>query len=200
MGKIGTTIPHKQANWDNMYGARPAKFDKQAVAGFENDAKQGNAEAQATIGCIYMNGEILGEGVIQDFTKAVEWFQKAIEQGNEAAHLNLAYMYLEGHGVNQNLELAVELHKKIPKHPTAQTNLGFAYEQGKGVNQDYNEALKWYSMAVEQGNAVAQYNLGMMYKEGRGVKQDVNEAIKLFQLSSSKGYKLAGDALVSIHK
>ena len=38
------------------------------------------------------------------------------------------------------------------------------YDNGDGVPQDYKEAVKWYRLAAEQGDAAAQYNLGIMYK------------------------------------
>ena len=37
------------------------------------------------------------------------------------------------------------------------------YDEGQGVPQDYAEAVKWYRMAADQGNADAQSNLGFMY-------------------------------------
>jgi uncharacterized protein len=40
------------------------------------------------------------------------------------------------------------------------------YDNGNGVVQDYAEAVKWYRLAAEQGNAQAQYNLGLMYANG----------------------------------
>ena len=41
------------------------------------------------------------------------------------------------------------------------TNQSWAYvRKGQGVPQDYAEAVKWYRLAAEQGNADAQYNLG----------------------------------------
>ena len=36
----------------------------------------------------------------------------------------------------------------------AQTNLGYAYSNGRGVEQDYAEAVKWYRLAAEQGDAM----------------------------------------------
>ena len=46
------------------------------------------------------------------------------------------------------------------------------YTIGQGVPQDYQEAVKWYRLAAEQGNASAQAGLGFMYSEGQGVVQD----------------------------
>ncbi len=42
------------------------------------------------------------------------------------------------------------------------------------------EAVKWFRLAAEQGNANAQQNFGFMYLEGRGVPQDFVEAMKWF--------------------
>ena len=43
---------------------------------------------------------------------------------------------------------------------TAQIELANAYRKGIGVTQDYKTAVKWFTLAAEQGNALAQYNLG----------------------------------------
>jgi TPR repeat protein len=46
------------------------------------------------------------------------------------------------------------------------------YASGNGVLQDYQEALKWYRLAAEQGHAKAQLNLAVMYGNGQGVARD----------------------------
>ena len=40
------------------------------------------------------------------------------------------------------------------------------YDNVTGVSQDDVEALKWYRLAADQGNAKAQYNLGIMHRNG----------------------------------
>ena len=42
-------------------------------------------------------------------------------------------------------------------HAGAQVRLGLMYEYGDGVPQDDKTALKWYRLAVEQGDADAQH-------------------------------------------
>ena len=39
--------------------------------------------------------------------------------------------------------------------------LGVCYEIGKYMEQDINEAIKYYNLAVEQGNTNAMCNLGV---------------------------------------
>jgi hypothetical protein len=52
------------------------------------------------------------------------------------------------------------------------------YSRGQGVKQDYEEAIKWYRIAAEQGYTQAQKNLSVMYLEGRGVEKDHKEAVR----------------------
>ena len=49
-----------------------------------------------------------------------------------------------------------------------------------GVIQDFEEAVRMYRMAAEQGDADAQNNLGACYQEGVGVEQNFVEAVKCF--------------------
>ena len=73
----------------------------------------------------------------------------------------------------------------------AQNALGKMYYFGKGVPQDYKIALKWFTLAAEQGHARAQYNLGVSYIFGYGVvKNDVNAHMWL-NIAVSSGHKSA---------
>jgi len=73
----------------------------------------------------------------------------------------------------------------------AQHSLGFMYSAGRGVPQDFNEAVKWYRMAAEQGNPWGQFNLAITYADGRGVDQDLVKAHCWYNLAASQGH---GDA------
>ncbi len=65
----------------------------------------------------------------------------------------------------------------------------------KGVAADndgnYQEAVRWYRKAAEQGHAKAQYNLGVMYYNGFGVTQDRTEAKKWWEKSAAQGNQTA---------
>ena len=66
------------------------------------------------------------------------------------------------------------------------------YYHGKGVTQDYEEALRWYRKAADQGDDVAQYALGGMYEKGQGVTQDYVHAYMWYSISATQGQKDAG--------
>ena len=57
-----------------------------------------------------------------NYVKAVEWFRKAAEQGNDVAQYNLAMCYERGEGVVKDLAEAVKWYRK-------------AAEQGNDVAQ-----------------------------------------------------------------
>jgi hypothetical protein len=59
------------------------------------------------------------------------------------------------------------------------------YARGQGVPQNYAEAVRWYRLAAEQGNAPAQNNLGVMYAKGEGVPQDYVQAHKWANLAAA---------------
>ena len=66
-----------------------------------------------------------GRGVKQDYIKAVEWYQRAAEQGVADAQYNLGVMYYNGQGVKQDYIKAVEWYQKAAEqgHAEAQFNL-----------------------------------------------------------------------------
>jgi TPR repeat protein len=65
------------------------------------------------------------------------------------------------------------------------------YANGKGVPQDYVEAVNWYGLAANQGDAVGQSNLGLMYANGKGAPQDYVTAHMWLNLSAAQGYDTA---------
>ena len=73
-----------------------------------------------------------GEGVGQDYNVALEWYQKAAEQGDATAEANIGLMYQEGQGVAQNYAGAADWLLKAAKQGLsyAQNRLAIIYESG----------------------------------------------------------------------
>ena len=61
------------------------------------------------------------------------------------------------------------------------------YEKGEGVAKDNKAAVKWYTLAAEQGLADAQFNLGVMYANGTGVIKDNVYAHLWWNIAASSG-------------
>jgi TPR repeat protein len=64
---------------------------------------------------------------------------------------------------------------------------GTMHTTGEGVPQNDAEAVKWYRLAAEQGNADAQFAFGVMYEKGEGVPKDYILAHMWFNLAASRG-------------
>ena len=60
---------------------------------------------------------------------------------------------------------------------------GLDYLLGRhGFAQNDTEAVHWFELAAQEGDALGENNLGVMYMIGRGgLKKDDSEAVRLFK-------------------
>jgi hypothetical protein len=68
-------------------------------------AEKGDAKAMVDLGVMYHTGE----GVKQDYAKAMDWYLKAYAKRNGDALNNIAVMYRDGLGVSTNSKVAYNL-------------------------------------------------------------------------------------------
>lgn len=129
----------------------------------------------------------------QNYTKAVEWYLKAAENGHAGAQFALGLMYAKGQGVSQDDKEAVGWYRKAAGrgHTGAQCNIAWMYENGRGVAQNDKLAVAWYRRAAARGYADAQFALGLMYANGRGVPQSYKDALEWYWNASEKGHAAA---------
>ena len=52
---------------------------------------------------------------------------------------------------------------------------------------DYVSAVRWLSLAADQGEVDAQVTLGVMYANGEGVPEDDAEAVRWYRLAADQG-------------
>ena len=149
-------------------------------------AEQGNALAQYKLAFMYFNGD----GVIQNYKKALDWYQQSAEQGFALAQYFLGYLYYrELRRVPKNYEKALNWLGKAAEQrfALAQYELGAMYYNGDGVTQNYEKALDLFQQAARQGFAPAQFALGLMHKNGRGVTQNYELTQYWFQKAAEQG-------------
>ncbi|MCM1212899.1 MAG: sel1 repeat family protein [Blautia sp.] len=120
----------------------------------------------------------LGTGVEQDYAKAMEWYEKAVEQGDTTAMTTIGSWYRDGAGVEQDSAKAMEWYEKAVEQgdTDAMSMIGLMYANGMGVGVDYVKAAEWLEKAANLGNAYAMENLGILYEYGLGVEQDSDKA------------------------
>lgn len=169
----------------------------ESMAELIEEAKSGNAELQVYLGNLHEKGR----HTKPSFTKAVDWYRMAAEQGDEKGRLALIKMLYQGENYYDK---------------TLYAELGDYYYQGKYVEQDSEEALNIYlasastggqsvqnklinllnelsaqscpqteSLACIQLRAKAQYELAMLYRTGRYLAKDKAKSQQLMTQSAS---------------
>ena len=75
-------------------------------------------------------------------------------------------------------------------------NLGIMHSFGLGVVPNYQAAVKWYTLAAEQGDPLAQYNLGRLYYLGKGVPESLVYAHMWAKHASLNGFEMGTELKV----
>jgi len=163
--------------------------------------------AQYHLGVVYYNGE----GVEQDYEKAIYWYNEADKQEDTIALHNLFKMkreenitvqfYLAKFYYDALYKMAAYLvlldKEKIPDFDkekikylleqkeqgniVAQVILAQLYKTGNGVEKNKQQAFSLFKIAVEQKDILAQYCLGLAYMEGQGTATNSEKACEQFQ-------------------
>ena len=122
-----------------------------------NVADTGDALAMFNIGSKYYSGD----GVDQDYAKAMEWYLKAAEVGSVLAIYNIGVMYRDGEGVPKDYDMAMNWFRKAADlgYADAMNNIGAMYANGQGVEKNADEAMKWYRKAADAGSVTAKKNI-----------------------------------------
>jgi hypothetical protein len=96
------------------------KDSERAAVDFRRSAEQGVASSQGMLGMLYAEGD----GVPKDFAKAIEWFQKAADQGDPLGCVGIGMAYEKGvAGKPHDKQKAIEWYKKAGDDPQAKQSL-----------------------------------------------------------------------------
>jgi TPR repeat protein len=126
--------------------------------------------------------------------------RSAAESGDLDAQRKLANYFIEGFGVAQDINAAIEWYKKAADagDAIAMTQLGVLYDKGRGVPVDYTEAIRWYKPAAEKEEAQAQYNYGVLMYHGIGVERDLEQGREWIRRAANNGSQTAIRALQTL--
>ena len=146
-------------------------------------ASAGNSTAFFNLGKIHETGIF---GAEQNTELALDYYKKAVEQGNVDALVNMGNIYNRQGDHEKSFNAWNEAAEK--KNPRAMNNLGLAYLEGTGhVQQNYDMAIGLFTESASLGNVTAVNNLADIHYSGQGVLQNYPEAAKLYHFAASKG-------------
>ncbi len=151
-----------------------------------------------------------GTGVEKDYSKAVEFFQKAADQGDANGEYGLGCAYDYGLGVDKDYSRALKWYRKSADQGNSfgEFGLGNCYELGKGVSRDLKKAKNLYELSAKQNNDQGQKALKQLTNptsedaqalcdKGLAAQQagHPDEAFRLYKQSASFGNALAEEEL-----
>ena len=138
------------------------------------------AKAAAYIGRLYLRGE----GVEQNYEKALRWFKRGVRLGEPFCQYELGLMHLLGLGMEKNPVLASEYFKASAKEdwPAAQIQLAKLFlDQG-----DLKTAVSYFDLAARHGNIEAIYHLAEINNNGVGRERSCGHAATYYKVVSEK--------------
>ncbi len=158
-----------QTSFHNGRYSEAAEWLHKAVA-------KGHKAAQLPLAAMYREGQ----GVAQDYAKAVTLFTRAAKQGYPSAQFSLAAMYRLGQGVKRDYVTAMKWYLKAARQgdAEAQNSLGAMYEYGRGVRSNRMIAHMWYEVAEANGN-----NRGTLNRKRLAKKLPAQELVDAKKLS-----------------
>jgi len=120
-------------------------------------ADKGSARAQGLVGRMFEDGQ----GVKQDKTLAVSYYEKAAAQGDPTGANNLGVMLQEGDGVPVNFIRAADMYQiaAAAGNATGQYNYGWVLLNGVGRSRDPETGYRYYRLAAAQGHVKARDGL-----------------------------------------
>lgn len=138
---------------------------------FNLAAEQNNSDAQFYLGVLYHNGD---NETPPDYAKAINWYEKAANQGQLQAQVNCANIYQFGPEAFRNIDKATFWLTKAAEQndPIAHANLGIIAAD----NKDFKRAAYHLKFAAEKGDRIGQYNYSTLFFSDDRVKKDIPKA------------------------
>lgn len=110
---------------------------------------------------------------------------ESAESGDADAQYEVAIMYLNGRGVEQDFDATLLWLQRAAENGNEQA--ASKLRRMEGQRKKFAAALK----RAESGDSKAQYDVGMMYLKGRGVKLDAASSRKWLEKSAAQSHEKA---------
>lgn len=125
-----------------------------------------------------------------DYKKAFDYATIAAEDDECGGYLVLGSLYLNGWGIEKDVNKALENYKMAAAYgdETAMNQIGFIYMGDEGIEEDPKQSFYWFNEASKKGSDVGMFNLGCCYKNGFGIEADAEQAAEWFKKSAELGY------------
>jgi TPR repeat protein len=160
--------------------------DAEQLAQLRRHVENEVPEAITSLGNAYRYG---GFGLVKSDKKAAKIYRRAVELGEVDAMVFLGEMYEDGSGVKLDKKKAERLYRAAADRglAVAQTNLGAVLHS----DEKFEEAVRYFALAANQGLTGGEINLGRCYGTGAGTEVDLGKARYWFERAAAKGNEAA---------
>ncbi len=163
------------------------------------EAEKGSGNAMLTLGRFYEQGV----GVSRNYTKALEWYEKAAKAGQPEGYYNLGVCCEIGMGTAADAAKALQNYQKAADmgFALAMYKLSTLYISGTGTAKDAAKGTAYLEKAADTGMAAAANDLGGIYLAGLlGRKKDEKKALAMFMRAADLGNLEAIKNIAVMHK
>ena len=173
-----------------FYGTARGGYDKEAAAEcFKAAAEGGAADGYWYLGMIAERTDESGR-----YRKAMEYYDKAIENGSLYGLLGKGRLCIMGAGTDRDFDKAVSLYKEALDGGLTEANLYLAqaYHYGLWADNDPALAAEYYEKALASEEFgcrnEARIGLGLLHHDGTALPQDDAKAMEYYQAAADDGY------------
>jgi TPR repeat protein len=158
----------------------------EAIRLYSEAIKRDHEKAMYRLARIYY----LGRGVECDYQKAYDLYTRAAELGHKDSSrlLDITNYSIGQHFEDLNNSLSMIKFMAKKGNTDLQYILGVFYMSNKN-RLNYNEASKWYQMAISNDHMDAIYQLGLLYENGQGTTPDYSMVYRLHNQAKEKGHR-----------
>jgi TPR repeat protein len=175
-------------------GTARGKLDEQAreitpealFASMLINAEKGQPQAMLTVGALYEQGI----GVPRNFTRALEWYEKAAFAGDKEGYFRMGNCHEIGMGTVADMAKAIAAFETAAGmgSASARHKMASLYLAGRGVPRDEAKGFTLLVSAAEAGNGAAANELAVVHLKGLlGQKEDPAKAREWFMKSADSG-------------
>ncbi len=141
--------------------------------------------------------------------KAIDYYQQAHKNGDNNAAFEIATLYRDSSGKNNNIAQAIVWFKIASKRGSGDAYIALAnlYETGKGVAKDHGKAFTYTLLSHNQGNEKAALDIADTYLYGKigtdgkvDIEKDFGEAAVWLERAIENGSAIAAYRLLQMIK
>ena len=142
-----------------------------------------------------------GEGVEQDFHKAIECYSIGANENDPDCQFELGLCIFNGICLDKNFNVAFKLFKSAAEqgHELATYYLWKCYINGYGVTKNEKTAVSYLKKAIKFHNPEAYYIMARLCQAGKLVNKDEKKALRLIKKAAELGCNRAQERLGEIY-